>query len=80
MAVRSERITITAQIQNDYDLRPRVIGLMIASLTPAIFWTGIIAGMANLAGADIERSALMLCGVATALFAGVACAPIIFRK
>lgn len=80
MTVSTERVQRIAQLHSRYDLRTRVMGLMIASMVPAIFWTVMIAGVGKLAGAVIHPSALVLLGAAFALLAAVACAPLILRK
>ena len=57
----------------------QAIGLMIAMVVPAVFWTVLIASVGDFADVMIHPTTLWLIGTAIAAFAGTACAPLIFR-
>lgn len=49
----------------------RLIGLVIVSLLPAVFWTSLIGGVAGALGMALRLDAIMLIGVAIATFLGL---------
>jgi len=50
------------------DLAHRVIGLMLVSLFPALFWTGLVAAVGSVLGHSMNPIALATFGVAIAAF------------
>lgn len=76
MSSAVQAITLTAPRST---FGTRLIGLMVASLLPAIFWTGVIGFAAYLLEAAPAISALALFGTGLFLFLAAVCAPVMFR-
>jgi hypothetical protein len=69
----------TAAIAPAYAVSAKLIGVMIAALMPAVFWTATAAGVGALFGVTFTISALVIAGSAIAVFLGAVCAPVMLR-
>lgn len=61
------------------DVATKLIGVTLAALLPAIFWTVTAAGFGALFGITFALSSLILTGSAIAAFLGAVCAPIMLK-
>jgi hypothetical protein len=58
----------------------RLIGLVIASVLPALFWSALIKAAFSWFGMPLPALAVLAVGVSIALFLTIACAPLILRR
>lgn len=58
----------------------RFFGVLIASVGPALFWAGALAGVSALAGIEVSTGILATLGVAIAVFLSIIVAPMILRS
>lgn len=77
MSILRSPSSVASPSQNEPGLQG--IGLMIAMVVPAVFWTVLIAGIGDYADVMIHPTTLWLIGTTIATFAGTACAPLIIR-
>lgn len=78
MTAVSNAIVVTPAAFQD-GIPAKILGLALAALMPALFWTGAIAGAGGVLGFSIALSTLVLTGTAIALFLGAVCAPLMLR-
>jgi hypothetical protein len=57
----------------------RVIGLVIASVTPAAIWTLLIEAIASWRGGPLTPQTILFTATAIALFLAAVCAPLVLR-
>lgn len=69
----------TAALAPVNDVAAKLIGVTLAALLPAIFWTAIAAGVGAVFGVTFALSSLLLAGSAIAAFLGAVCGPIMLR-
>lgn len=69
----------TAALAPAYGVSAKLIGVMIAALLPAVFWTTAAAGVGAVFGVTFALSSLVLAGSAIAVFLGAVCAPVMLR-
>lgn len=69
----------TAAVASVHDVAAKYIGVMIAALLPAFFWTASAAGVSAFFGVTFAISSLILAGSAIAVFLGAVCAPIMLK-
>ncbi|MFT3730072.1 MAG: hypothetical protein QM780_01425 [Hyphomicrobium sp.] len=58
----------------------RLVGVAIASLIPAVFWSAIIELGAAWLGKPLSSATIAVIGMAIALFLFAVCAPLMLRK
>jgi hypothetical protein len=69
----------TAALAPANDVAAKLIGVTLAALLPAIFWTVTAAGVGALFGITFALSSLLLAGSAIAAFLGAVCAPVMLK-
>ncbi len=69
----------TAALAPVNDVAAKLIGVTLAALLPAIFWTATAAGVGAVFGVTFALSSLLLAGSAIAAFLGAVCGPIMLR-
>jgi hypothetical protein len=68
MRLAANKATSTVACQTADDASQQLLGLMIVSLFPALFWTALIAGTGAAAGHTFGPEALVSFGTAVAAF------------
>jgi hypothetical protein len=58
----------------------RLVGIAIASLVPAVFWTSLIELVSLWLGAPISPLKIAIVGFGIAAFLAAVCAPLVLRK
>ena len=58
----------------------RLVGLAIASLAPAIFWSVVIEIVAHWLGTSVSPATVAIVGATVALFLFAVCAPLMLRN
>jgi hypothetical protein len=61
-------ITAIAYREERADIPHRIIGLLLVSLVPAVFWTGLVATVGTALGHTMNPTALATFGLAIAAF------------
>lgn len=54
-----------------------IVGLAIAALVPALFWTSLVAGASAMLGASVSTATLLTIGVVIAAFLTLVCAQLL---
>lgn len=82
MSVAADHITIASTRRATPASRRQIqaLGLSIAMLVPAAFWTAILAGASAVVGVEVTAANLLLVGSSIAAFLGAVCAPIMLRR
>ena len=61
-------------------LHDKVVGLALASIVPALFWTAIVAGVGTLAGAPPSAAVLLTTGIVIAAFLASVVGGLVLRR
>ncbi len=69
----------SAALAPAHDISAKLMGVMIAALLPALFWTAAASGVGALFGVTFALSSLLLAGSAIAIFLGAVCAPVMLK-
>lgn len=79
-ATRALRPSHASRTRQASRKQAQAVGLTIATLVPAAFWTALLAGAGELIEIEIAAATLALFGSSIALFLGAVCAPIMLRR
>lgn len=79
MQLAAHRATAIAQTRRIDDASDQLLGLMIVSLVPAVFWTAIIAAVGAAVGHAMSPAALVTFGAAVAAFLAAAGSALLAR-
>ncbi len=79
MTIATHALDHAAPVAAETTLGFKIVGIAFAAVVPALFWIGLFAGAASLAGVTFAASALVLLGAAIMLFLAAVCAPVILK-
>jgi hypothetical protein len=82
MSVATDKFLIAAaaSAQTQSPVHLAALGLSIAVIVPALFWTAVLAGVGMVTKIELAAASLLFTGFAIAMFLGAVCAPIMFRR
>jgi hypothetical protein len=67
MQIAANAKSLARRVASD-ETSTRLVGLMMVSLFPALFWTALIGGIGSAAGQSPSAASLMTIGTAIAVF------------